>query len=133
MSEQIISREIFVSAIDSIRDQMANDKINSSVLSEIFPGSELATYNNALLIRGILDLLRFWFPRDEDGFCELEYYCFDSNFGKFEDGFESTSDFYLRLLGQSEWSSKTEMLELYAKQDSIDAIKHISQSMSHLP
>lgn len=131
MSE-MITREIFVGAIDSIREQMTTDKLNSVVLSDMFPGSELATYNNSLLIRGILDLLRLWFPRDSDGFCELEFYCFDTDFGKFDDGTETTEDFYLRLLGQSEWGSKTEMLELYAKQDSIETIKHISSSISHL-
>jgi hypothetical protein len=29
-----------------------------------------------------LDLLQGWFPRDENGFCEIEHYCFFTNFGK---------------------------------------------------
>ena len=131
MSE-MITKEIFVGAIDSIREQMTTDKLNSVVLSDMFPGSELATYNNSLLIRGILDLLRLWFPRDADGFCELEHYCFDLDFGRGASEIETTYGFYLRLLRQLELSSETEMLEIYAKQDNTDVIKQIASNFSSL-
>jgi len=123
----MIPREIFVPAIDAIREQMTTDKLNSAVLSDMFPGSELATYNNSLLIKGILDLLRLWFPRDADGFCELEHYCFDREFGKGNDEIESVGAFYDRLISQ------IEAHELYAKQDNTEVIKHISSTLSHLP
>lgn len=127
MSSDIITREMFVLTIEAIRTQMTTDKLNSSVLSDVFPGSELATYNNSMLIKGILDLLRYFFPRDEDGFCELEHYCFDLDFGKTGEEIESIGAFYDRLTGQ------VETPELYAKQDNTEVIKHISSTLSHLP
>lgn len=127
----IITREIFVDAIDSIREQMTTDKLNSVVLSDMFPGSELATYNNSLLIRGILDLLRLWFPRDGDGFCELEHYCFDTDFGRVGDEIESAEAFYLRLVN-TEVITEIESFGMYDKQDSIDVIKEIGSRFSPL-
>lgn len=128
----MITREIFVGAIDSIREQMTTDKLNSTVLSDMFPGSELATYNNSLLIRGILDLLRLWFPRDADNFCELEHYCFDLDFGRGSDQIETTDMFYYRLIGEFVLEEKLNEPILYAKKDNTEAIKHISSSISHL-
>lgn len=132
MMSEMITREIFVGAIDSIREQMTTDKLNCAVLTDMFPGSELSTYNNSLLIKGILDLLRLWFPRDADGFCELEHYCFDLDFGRGAAEIETTEIFYYRLVGEVYLEEKLKEHNLYAKKDSIDAIKHISQSISHL-
>jgi hypothetical protein len=131
MESEMITKEIFVGAIDSIREQMTTDKLNSSVLTEMFPGSELSTYNNSLLIKGILDLLRLWFPR-EDGFCELEHYCFDLDFGRGAEETETTEMFYYRLVGESVFEENQNEPNLYAKQDNTEIVRHISQSISHL-
>jgi hypothetical protein len=39
---------------------------------------------NHKYIRGILNKIRESFPRNEDGFCELEFYCFYTNFATLE-------------------------------------------------
>lgn len=132
MMFEMITKEIFVGAIDSIRKQMASDKLNSTVLGDMFPGSELASYDNSLLIRGIIDLLRLWFPKDENGFCELEHYCFDLDFGRGQENIETTEMFYDRLVGEVYLEEKLNEPNLYAKQDTVAVIRKISSNISHL-
>jgi hypothetical protein len=51
-------------------------------------------------IRGILKEIRKSFPVDENGFCEIEHYCFDLSFGKptHESIYENPSELYQRLI-----------------------------------
>jgi len=58
---------------------------------------------NDKYIRGILDKVRESFPRSEDGFCELEFYCFYTNFATLEtenNYGETTQELYDRLTKQ---------------------------------
>jgi hypothetical protein len=52
------------------------------------------------LVKGILDNLHVHFPRDENGFSEVEFYIFSQNFGKpsYDSNYESPEDLYLRLM-----------------------------------
>jgi len=50
-------------------------------------------------ILSIMKHLHTFFPRDENGFSELEHYIFDNNFGKptTESEYESPDELYKRL------------------------------------
>jgi len=48
-------------------------------------------------ILSIMKHLHTFFPRDEDGFSEVEHYCFFLDFGKCGDEYESVENFYKRL------------------------------------
>jgi hypothetical protein len=60
---------------------MINKKLFVTILNNIrLYGGDL-TPNNIFCQRG-LALLQVWFPKDENGFCEIAHYCFFTNFGK---------------------------------------------------
>lgn len=97
----MISRENFISAIESIREQMHFDSESANSLGGIFFGSTIFPYDNSRLIKSIISLLREWFPKDDNGFCEIEHYCFDMNFGKYqEEEIISPGDLYDRLISE---------------------------------
>lgn len=91
----MIEKEIFCQAIESIEQQHAKDKINSKLVQEAFSASEDFLYDTAILQKQIIDLLRIWFPKDEEGLCVISHFCYFENFGKLND--ESIEDFYDRL------------------------------------
>lgn len=82
--ENRISKELFAKTINNIRNQMVYDSVNTKVLVQEFgQDSALATFfENSKLIKNTIELLQIFFPRDENGFCEIEHYCFKENFGK---------------------------------------------------
>ena len=76
--------------------QYADDKNNSKIIGEIFGSEDFNLYDNSKLYKQIIELLRIWFPKDENGHCEIEFFCFVCDFGSI-DG-ESASQFYDRLI-----------------------------------
>ena len=42
----------------------------------------IITYNTNRVIISCVKLLQEYFPKDENGFCEIEHYCFNLEFGK---------------------------------------------------
>lgn len=91
----MIEKQIFVEAIQSIEQQHAKDKINSKLVQEAFNASEDFLYDTAILQKQIINLLRIWFPKDEEGFCAISHFCYFENFGKLNN--ESIEEFYDRL------------------------------------
>ena len=91
----MISKELFVSSIESIQKQMAYDQRSSELMSEAFKIEEFAIYDNSLLIKQIIDLLAVDFDKSD-----LESYIFDLNFGKpsSDSECEEIADFYERLV-----------------------------------
>jgi len=91
---QIIEKEVFCLAIDAMREQIAKDKLNSSLIQEVFPINEEFMYDNSLLIKQIINLLSIWFDKED-----LEHYCFEMNFGKphLESDWETSEMLYDRL------------------------------------
>ena len=69
----MITKELFVEVIESLRLQINKD------------GGKL--FKSHLLIHSIIEMLHVFFPKDENGFSDIEHYCFFCNFGK--EGFES--------------------------------------------
>lgn len=92
---QHLSKGIFVMVLESIRNQVVKDKLSTDLVSQVFPGSEIACYDNSTIIKALLELTRVFIPRDKNGHCELEHYCFELDFGKHhESGYLSPEAFY---------------------------------------
>lgn len=94
----MISKKDFCTAIENLRIQVVVDKLNSTAIMEALGIKETIVFDNAILFKTVLMLLQRDFPRDSDGFCEIEHYCFFIEFGR--EGFEaiiSPEDLYDRL------------------------------------
>lgn len=63
-----MTKEIFTEAVESMRN-MTWVQQNSN-------------YNNDKSIKIILKLLHLHFPREKDGYCPIEHFCFYLDFGK---------------------------------------------------
>jgi hypothetical protein len=81
----MIDKIIFCEVIENLRQQVYFDRKIGSVLKEAFcPNSEYS-YKDDLAIKTIMKLLQVFFPRDKDGFCEIEHYCYYLEFGRIGD------------------------------------------------
>lgn len=78
-----LTKELFISTIESLQEQVCKDIAASNAISQVFDTD--AVYDNSLLVKALIKLLQVYFPKDENGFCEIEHYCFDMNFGKIQD------------------------------------------------
>jgi len=80
----MISKELFEKSIESIR-LLALDKNGK---------------NNFNAIRVSIEILEMFFPKDENGFSEIEFYCIFCNFGKpnIDSEYESPIKLYERLI-----------------------------------
>jgi hypothetical protein len=78
-----LSKDHFISAIKSMQLQKSKDIDNSNAISKVFNTD--AVYDNDVLVLELIKFLQMFFPKDENGFCEIEHYCFDMNFGKVSD------------------------------------------------
>jgi hypothetical protein len=78
-----ITKAMFVSTVEAIKQQMAYDIDQQYSLSTVLKveTSQFPLYDNSILIKALILLLQIYFPKEE-GFCEIEHYCFDLNFGK---------------------------------------------------
>lgn len=95
----MISKEKFVLIIDSLKAQYDYDKGYAFGLSELIKTDDVVMYHNGILTNTILSLLREHFPKDNDGHCELEHYCYVLNFGSDGDSYENAEELYDRLIG----------------------------------
>ena len=97
----MISKIDFCSIIENMRLQVYNDKKNGQLFQEAFGLPEVFVYDNNGLYKSILLLLRLYFPIGADGFCEIEHYCFMTNFGKFnEKELITPEDLYEQLISK---------------------------------
>jgi len=90
----MISKKLFVSILEDMRQQLLADEKNSSLVAEAFGASDFYLYDNSLLFKAIISLLAISFDKEE-----LEHYIFQLNFGKSssEEDFESLEQLYDRL------------------------------------
>lgn len=99
----ILFKEVFISAVESIREQMQQDNKHAASIAEIFNTDGINTYDNSKLVKTAISLLQVQFPRDKEGFCEIEHYCFDMNFGKIgNDILVTPEDLWDRLHNEKE-------------------------------
>jgi hypothetical protein len=100
-----LTKDIFVSTIEAIRGQVDYDIDQHFALSSALKLDDgvLPIYDNSLLVKALFVLLHATFPKDEKGFCDIEHYCFDLNFGNVsEDKFISIEELWCALTGDVE-------------------------------
>jgi len=78
----MISKELFCEVLENLRQQVILDRKHGETFAEMFGVKSQCSYNDSLLVRSILALLQVYFPKDEDGFCRIEFYCDYLEFGK---------------------------------------------------
>lgn len=100
-----ITEDFFVKVIESIRIQMDYDRGRHDALCNALGADDgsIPFYDNSVLIKSLIEVLQLFFPRSADGFCEIEHYCFDMNFGRLEEQQAITpEDLFSRLFSQRE-------------------------------
>lgn len=101
----LLTQEHFVSTIDAIRMQLHKDCTYADAVCSLFNTDSIGPYDNSLLIKQLISLLQMYFPRDKEGFCDIEHYCFELNFGKCGDQeLVTAEDLYHRLI--QKWIEK---------------------------
>ena len=90
----MISKDQFTSAIESMRLQQYEDKKNGQLLQEAFSLNEFPIFEKDKLVNTIIDLLSFWFDRED-----LVHYCLICEFGKIgpESEWETPGMLYSRI------------------------------------
>lgn len=97
----MIDKKTFCSVIENLRQQMYLDQKFGETVQEMFGSRSRCSYNDNLLIKSIMSLLQIHFPKDEDGFCRIEHYCFFIEFGKFDEKeIISAEDLYDQLISK---------------------------------
>jgi len=82
--------------------QHEEDKANAELVKQMFQVTEFAMYNNNRLVSAIIILLREYFPKDENGHCEILHYCYVENFGKIgETSYKAPDELYDELVKQN--------------------------------
>ena len=106
----LLPKEIFISTLDCLREQTLKDIDASIAISKVFATD--AVYDNSLLIRATIKLLQVFFPKGENGFCEIEHYIFDMNFGKIgSDDLITSEDLWDRLnASKTYWENQFESM-----------------------
>lgn len=85
-----MTEKIFTQSLEAIRMQMCNDK-KFRDWNDVIPPC------NDNLIKSVVSLLHIYFPKDENGFSELEHHIFACDFGKCENELETSEMLYKRL------------------------------------
>jgi len=74
------NQELFQKTIIALREQYDKDKETAKKLTEIY-GADVNPNDNSLLTNLIFELLQKQFPTT-DGFCDIQTFCFDQDFGR---------------------------------------------------
>lgn len=114
-----ITEDVFVSAIEAIRLQTRKDIEHASALEDVFKVQGMSCYDNALLFKTIISVLQVHFPRVE-GFCAIEHYCFELNFGKLgEEEVISIEDLWHQLTKKEPITSTHSLIDDNSQDDGI--------------
>lgn len=98
----MITKETFCTVIENLRQQMHLDQKFGESIQEMFGSGSRCSYNDNLLVKSLMILLQIHFPKDEDGFCVIEHYCFFIEFGKFDQKeIISAEDLYDQLISKT--------------------------------
>jgi len=98
----MITKETFCTVIENLRQQMYLDQKFGESIQEMFGSGSRCSYNDNLLVKSLMTLLQIHFPKDEDGFCVIEHYCFFIEFGKFDQKeIISAEDLYDQLISKT--------------------------------
>ncbi len=96
-----MTKEIFASVIESIREQFEKDKDFSYGMS-CFLQCEVPVYDTSVLLKSLKLLLSLSFKNTDEVISEIDHYCFFQNFGRVETNdevvIETPEAFYDRLM-----------------------------------
>lgn len=102
MKNQMISKEVFVDTIECIRTQIVCNNLGENIFRTKLSknSSDVKFIDTIKLIRSTIRLLEIFFPKDENGFSEIEHFIIFLNFGKpsIDSEYESPGAFYDRLI-----------------------------------
>jgi hypothetical protein len=98
--QNFINKDLFISVIEGIREQYEIDKLYAESVSVLLRAEDCKLYDNSKYLEVIMSMLRVSFPKDVNGFCEIEHYCFQLNFGKVGEEYESPFELYDRLCAE---------------------------------
>jgi hypothetical protein len=99
----MIEKKLFCEILESIQIQMIQDREVGSFFyaSNSTQPNFVISYNTNRVIKSCVKLLQQYFPRDKEGFCAIEHYCFFLEFGKPSengDNIETFEQLYKRLI-----------------------------------
>lgn len=77
-----MTKETFATAINALMSQYDLDRKNEKLIGEVFGMRFEEGYNNRALVNAIFDM--FWdeFPKDKNAHSNIEYYCWELDFGR---------------------------------------------------
>ena len=93
----MIDKITFCEIIENLRQQLYLDRKNGDAIAEMFQIKTECTYNDNLLVKSIMKLLQLNFPKSENGFCPIEFYCDTLEFGKGSEELITAEDLYDEL------------------------------------
>lgn len=91
----MIPQELFVETINAMMVQVKTDIKNADLIQEAFNSEMAILYDNSILLNALINLLSVYFDKSE-----LQHYCFQIDFGKLGNEYESPEMFYDRLISQ---------------------------------
>ncbi len=87
-----MEKELFIETIEVIEKQQKIDEANTKHINKVF-GGFIESYNNSLINNQIMKLLQAEYPTYPGGICDIEYFCFELDFGrKYKDGMVTQDD-----------------------------------------
>lgn len=98
-----VDKELFISVIESIREQTSRDNCVSISLSQAL-GCDVPVYDNSILLNMLKRIILSSFPsaNHKEVLSEIDHYCYFLNFGRIESDdevlIETPGDLYERLV-----------------------------------
>ena len=90
----MLDKTTFCEVIELIRQQIIFDRRISDTFKEAFGVKEECSYQDNRLVQALMKLLHVHFPKDKDGFCEIQHYCFFIEFGKIGNELMTAEELY---------------------------------------
>jgi hypothetical protein len=90
----MLNKETFCEIIELLRQQILFDNESAENIQRMFGVAQKCRYKNNYAIKALMKLLNLHLPKDEEGFCRIEHYCFYLEFGKMEDGIITPEELY---------------------------------------
>ncbi|MVX36237.1 hypothetical protein [Myroides sp. LoEW2-1] len=96
-----MNRELFISVIESMKEQATRDYLISNGLTQMY-GTLIPVYDNSILLKSIKSIILFHFKGQGEVLSEIDHYCYFQNFGRVEKGdevlIETPGELYDRLV-----------------------------------
>lgn len=97
----MIDKITFCIVIENLRQQIYLDRKYGEAIQEMFGCGSSCTYKDDLAIKSAIMLLHIFFPKDENGYSEIEHYCFILEFGRIDSEYLITAEeLYDRLISE---------------------------------